>query len=395
LDKKRSLTLAACCGAHALQDGLVAVIYVLLPILAQAFGLSYSQVGVIRAANSSAMALFEIPSGMLSERLGERMLLVFGLVCAGLGYLSLAMAAGFVAIVLSLFVTGFGAAFQHALCSSIISKTFQGGGRRAALGVYNSSGDGGKLAFAGLFTLVVGMGVAWQGAATGFGVMALLSAAAVFVILRYLDVGARPGVDARAAKGPGKIDWGIRDPTGFSALAVIVFLDIAVQGGFLTFLAFLMIEKQVPTGLAAFAVVLTLTGGIFGKFGCGFLAERIGVIRSLVVVECLTAVGIVAVLVSPTLVAYFLLPVLGLVLQGSSSITYATVSDLVRGDRHSRGFATIYSVASSAAIAGPIVFGMIGDRFGLVPAMLAMACIVLLPLPLCVLLRPALAGKYV
>lgn len=390
----RNLTLATCCGVHSLQDGLSAALYVLLPILAQTFGLSYSQVGIIRAANNSAMMLFEIPSGMLSERLGERTLLVFGLMCAGLGYLSLAAATGFVAVVLSLFVAGFGAAFQHALSSTVITKTLPGTGRRAALGAYNSSGDVGKLAFTGFLSLAIGMGAAWQGVITGFGVMALLAAVVLLVIFRRLDVGSRPLLHAQGEKASEEVGWGIRDRTGFTALAVIVFLDIAVQGGFMTFVAFLMIEKQVPTSLAAFAVVLTLAGGIFGKFGCGFLAERVGVIRSLAVVECLTATGIVAVLLSPTLIAYFLLPVLGLVLQGSSSITYGSVGDLVHGNRQSRGFAAIYSVASGAAIVGPIGFGIIGDRFGLVPTMLAMALVVLLPLPLSMLLRPALAGRH-
>jgi MFS family permease len=394
LDRRHKLTLASCCGVHGLQDGLSAAIYVLLPILAQAFGLSYSQVGIIRATNNSAMMLFEIPSGMLSERIGERTLLVFGLVCAGLGYLSLATATGFVTILLALFVAGFGAAFQHALSSSVISKTFYDRGRRTALGAYNSSGDVGKLAFTGFLSLTIGMGAAWQGVVTGFGLLALISAAGLVVILRRLDVGSRPPLDTTSEKASARSAWGIRDRSAFTALSVIVFLDIAVQGGFLTFLAFLMIEKQVPTSLAALAVVLTLAGGIFGKFGCGLLAERVGVIRSLIVVECLTAVGIVAVLLSPALVAFFLLPVLGLVLQGSSSITYATVGDLVRGERQSRGFAAIYSIASGAAIVAPIAFGIISDRFGLTPAMLTMACVVLLPLPLCTLLRPALARKY-
>ncbi len=390
---RRRFTLAACCGVHGVQDGLSAALYVILPTLAEVFGLSYAQVGIIRAAKSSAMTLFELPSGMLSERLGERALLVFGLLFAGFGYLALAAAPGLVAIAVSLFIVGFGSAFQHALSSSIISNTFKGDGSRAALGVYNSAGDIGKLAFTALYSLAIGMGIAWQGAVTGFGLMAVLGAVALYFILRRLQVGSRPAVDARATTADENIGWGIRDRTGFTALAVIVFLDIAVQSGFLTFLAFLMLEKQVPAGLAALAVVLTLAGGIFGKFGCGFLAGRIGIGRSLVVVECLTAAGIVAILVSPTLIAYVLLPVLGLVLQGSSSITYATVSDLVRADRRSRGFAAIYSVAGAASIAGPIVFGVIGDRFGLAPAMLAMAVVVLLTLPLSVLLRPRTAEE--
>ncbi len=392
--RRRRLTLTASCAVHGVQDGLSAALYVILPTLAEVFGLSYAQVGVIRAVKNSAMALFELPSGVLSERLGERTLLVFGLLCAGFGYLALSVAPGVMAVAVSLFVAGFGAAFQHALSSAIIANTFQGAGARTALGTYNSAGDVGKLAFTAFYSLAIGMGIAWQGVVAGFGLTAVLGAAALFFILRRLQVGSRPSSEARANAATGIVGWGIRDRTGFSALAVIVFLDIAVQSGFLTFLAFLMLEKQVPASLAAFAVVLTLAGGIFGKFGCGYLAERIGVRRSLAIVEFLTAAGIIAILLSPTLLAYVLLPVLGLVLQGSSSITYATVSDLVRPDRRSRGFAVIYTVASAASIAGPIAFGVLSDRFGLVSAMLTMALVVLLPVPLSALLRPVKVGKH-
>ena len=69
------LTLSACCGTHGMQDGLTSSVYVLLPILAQNFGLGYVQIGLIRAANSGAMWLLEIPAGILSERYGERRLL--------------------------------------------------------------------------------------------------------------------------------------------------------------------------------------------------------------------------------------------------------------------------------------------------------------------------------
>ena len=391
--RKRRLTVAACCGVHGVQDGLSSAFYVILPTLAEAFGLTYAQVGVLRAVKNVAMALFELPSGMLSERLGERSLLVFGLVCAGFGYIALALSPGIVAIAFCMFVIGFGGAFQHALSSSIISNTIKGAGFRTAIGAFNSAGDIGKLSFTAFYSLAIGAGIAWQGVVTGFGVTALVGAAALYFVLRRLRVGARPAVEARAASTGERVGWGIRDRTGFAALVVIVFLDIAVQSGFLTFLAFLMLEKQVPVGLATFAVVLTLAGGIFGKIGCGYLADRIGVRRSLIVAEVLTAAGIVAVLYAPTLAAFLLLPIVGLALQGSSSITYATVSDLVRSERHSRGFGAIYTVASAGSIVGPIVFGVIGDGLGLAPAMLAMAVIVLLPLPLCLLLRPADTGK--
>ena len=383
---QRKLTLATCSWAHGVQDGLSATLYVLLPILAQAFGLSYAEVGIVRATKTAAATLFELPSGMLAEWFGERRLIVFGLACAGVGYVLLGNADSIGMVLVSLLVVGTGSAFQHALSSSVISNVFDDGGRRPALGLYNSSGDAGKLAFTGMFSLAIGVGLAWQGVITGFGLIALVSAMAVLFALRGLAVGHhRPATDGKAeARTSG---WGISHRTGFTVLCVIVFLDTTVQAGFLTFLAFLIATRGVPTNLAAVAVVLTLIGGMFGKAGCGYLAERVGVTTSFVLVQCATALGIVALLLSPTWLAFVLLPILGVFLQGSTSITYGSVNDFVHGDRASRAFAVIYSMSSLAAIVGPVFFGLVGDHFGLVTAMSAMAVVSVLAAPLIVLLR--------
>ena len=391
---RRRATLASCCAAHSLQDGLTDLLYVLLPVLAQSFGLTYAQVGIIRAANRAAMTAFELPSGMLSERIGERLPIAFGLLAAGAGYIALAWTDGFTAVVVVLLFAGIGGGFQHTLCSTLVSTVFGNQGRRAALGTYNSFGDVGKLTFAGLFTLSIGAGVAWQDMTLAFGAATMAAGLVTFTVLGRVGAGMAPK-PTEGTGGQGLLGgWGIRDRGAFAALCAIVLLDTVVQGGFLTFVAFLMIEKEVPTALGAFAVVLTLAGGAFGKFGCGFLAEKLGAVRSLVLVEIFTALGIVAVLLLPTLPAYFLLPVLGMVLQGSSSVTYGAVGDMIEPQRQARGFAVIYSIATAAMILGPMVFGFVGDTYGLTTAMLAMAATILLPLPLCLIMRRAIAAHY-
>ena len=120
------------------------------------------------------------------------------------------------------------------------------------------------------------------------------------------------------------------------------------------------------------------------------LAARLGPVRALVAVEIVSAAAILAVLAAPAMVAFCLLPLAGVVLQGSSSITYGTVGDLVDERRQSRGFALIYTLSSAAAIAGPVAFGLVSDGFGLEAAMIAMAFVVVLPVPLSLLLRGAL-----
>ena len=310
------------------------------------------------------MSALEYPSGVLCDRFGAPRLLVFGLLCAGMGYLALAVSGGFASVLCALFLTGIGTAFQHSLSSSLISVTFHGDARRVALGAYNSSGDVGKLLATGLMSLLLGMGAGWQSVSAGYGGIALVGAAVLLVVFTRFAAahGARPPSNRGQGASPG---IGIRDRSGFFTLSAIVFLDTAVQDGFLVFVAFLMIEKQVPVGVAAFAVVLTLLGGIFGKFACGLLAARLGVVRSLVLVECLTAAGIAMVYLAPPLLAFCLLPLVGSVLQGSSSINYGTVGEFVDRTGSSRAFGIIYTATGAAGILAPVLFGFLADRMGI------------------------------
>ena len=204
-------TLIACCGAHLIQDGLVALQYVLLPILAQAFGLSYAQVGFLRAVSNSAMAVLEIPAGLLSDRFGEASLLIFGLLCASLGYLGVALAPDFYLIVVGFFIAGSGAAFQHSLASALIANNFDSADRRRSLGIYNAFGDAGKLSFTALFSLAIGVGLAWNSVVTGLCILTLAFAALLMLIKnRHLQGSASSGDDNNAISDNAR--WGIKNP---------------------------------------------------------------------------------------------------------------------------------------------------------------------------------------
>src|SRR5689334_16273578 len=113
--------LATCCGAHVVHDGYSDVSYVLLPLLAQTFGLNLAQVGMIRTAHRVAMAAFQLPAGLIAERFGERNLLALGTLVAGLAFIGLGFATGFWMILVALFFAGMGSAVQHPLSSTVIS----------------------------------------------------------------------------------------------------------------------------------------------------------------------------------------------------------------------------------------------------------------------------------
>src|SRR5262249_27097486 len=157
------------------------------------------------------------------------------------------------------------------LSSALVSKAYETGPRRAALGTYNFSGDLGKVAVPAAVAFAA-LAVGWRTASAAYGVIGLGAAAAVLGVLARLG-GGGPGVAAdsrpeepvavRSGWGSG---WGIRDLRGFQALTAIGMIDNATRTGFLTFLPFALIAKGSSVAGVGTALALLFAGGAAGKF---------------------------------------------------------------------------------------------------------------------------------
>lgn len=374
-----------------LHDGLSDLTYVLLPLLAQTFGLSLAQVGMIRAAHRTAMAAFQIPAGLIAERFGERNLLAAGTFIAGAAFVALGYVTEFQMILVALFFAGVGSAVQHPLSSTIISNAFPETGRRTALGTYNLFGDVGKFAFGGLLSLLLLSGLSWQGPVVFYGIAGMATAGAVLFWVAGNSATAAAAThtaNTTAVRG----GWGIRNRRGFTALCVIEFIDSSTRTGFLTLIAFLMIDKGLSNGWAVLSVPMILVGGMAGKYACGLLAERVGIIRTIILTEVATGVGILCAVALPGAAAFLLLPLIGIALQGTSSVLYATIGDLVDQPRLPRAFGLFYTLGSICGIAAPLAYGLAGDHIGVANAVALMGIVIFFVLPLCAVLKPAISA---
>ncbi len=381
--------LGAAAAIHFLHDGFSEILYVLLPVWAAEFHLSFAQVGMIRTAYTGGMAALQIPFGILAERWGERRLLAAGTAVTGAGFIAAGTADGFVSLLAFLLAAGLASSVQHPLSSSLVSKAYETGPRRAALGTYNFSGDVGKAAIAAGIGLLASVG-GWRAASAAYGVVGVLAAVAIVLVLGRLSAGNAdaPEVVAAAQRG----GWGIRDGRGFSALTAIGMIDNATRTGFLTFVGFVLIAKGLSVAGVGVALALVFAGGATGKFVCGLIAERVGVIRTVVLTETATTLGIVTVLVTPLPVALAALVPLGVALNGTSSVLYGTVADLVLPERRSRAYALYYTLTMIASSLSPAVYGVTSDAIGVPATLVVVATMVLATIPLCVLLRPVVTA---
>ncbi|HEV8586104.1 MAG TPA: MFS transporter [Methylomirabilota bacterium] len=380
--------LATASVIHFLHDGFSETLYVFLPLWASEFGLSFSQVGLIRSAYTGGMSAFQIPAGFLAERIGERWLLAAGTAVTALGFVAAGWAGGFVGLLVLLLCAGLGSGVQHPLSSSIVSKAYEDRNRRTALGTYNFSGDIGKAGVAAAIGLLAGL-IGWRAAGATYGVIGVVAAFAIVPMLSRLGAGGpEPRGETDRARSSG---WGIRDGRGFGALCAIGMIDNATRTGFLTFMPFILMAKGLGVGGVGLAFALVFAGGATGKFVCGVIADRVGVIRTVVITEALTTVFILTVVAAPLPIALAVLIPLGVALNGTSSVLYGTVADLVSSERRSRAYGLYYTVTIAASAAAPTVWGLVGDLGG-VPITLSLVSIaVLATIPLCLVLRPAVA----
>lgn len=380
--------LVTACAAHFLHDGLTDLLFVLYPVWARAFSLSFAQVGLLRTCYSGAMALFQVPAGLLAERWGEARLLAAGTALVGAGFLLLGTAGGYGFLLVFLLTGGLGASVQHPLGSSLVSRAYEEGSRRVALGTYNFSGDLGKM----VLSACAGLLIAWAGwriTVRGMGFLALAAALTILIALRRLSSvaagEARPATADDATNG-----WGIRDARGFRYLSAIHCIDNGTRSAFLTYLPFLLVNKGAGMESVGLALGLTFTGGAVGKFVCGAVAERLGIIRTVILTEAATGLGICGLLMLPLRPAFFLLPILGIALNGTSSVLYGTVAELVVPERRSRAYGLFYTVGIGSGAVMPPAFGLLSDWMGLPMTLGAMALLVFMTIPLTRLLRPAL-----
>jgi dipeptide/tripeptide permease len=79
-------------------------------------------------------------------------------------------------------------------------------------------------------------------------------------------------------------------------------------------------------------------------------------------------------------------------LNGTSSVLYGSVPDLVEPSRHSRAFGIFYTGTIGAGAISPALYGLVGDAVGVPMALCVVAAGVLLTLPIALVLRPALAA---
>src|SRR5712672_256834 len=373
-------TLTVCGGAHALHDGFTDLLNVLYPLLQAQFGLSYAAIGALKTVYSGAMASGQIPSGKLAVRFGGVRVLAIGTALIAVGYAMAGLTGSLYGVIAGLLLAGLGGSTQHPIGSSLVASAFPGLRSRTALGTYNFTGDLGKMALPAVFALIAAA-LGWQ--------KAMVVIAAVAVVGAGIILGILPPPDRQAQTHAAKAVAGQDRPWAYWLLFSIHIADDLVRTGFMIFLPFLLRDKGADLPTIGLGLSLLFAGGAAGKLVMGWVGDRLGVVPSVILTEVATTVLILVLLPLSLPLALALLPAVGLMLNGTSSVLYGTIPEFVSPERRTHAFAIFYTGGSVAGATGPLLAGLLGDAVGLPIALAAVSCIALTTVPMVWALRPA------
>ena len=378
---------------HIVSDLHFALLYPLLPILQTDMGLSYEQIGILRATFSGASAILQLPAGWIADFTGEFWLLLLGNVWVSIGLLGMALASTFMWLLVMSVVGGLGGGFQHPLASGMVSRAYDDSGRATAVGTVNFAGDLGKLLAPPIVAGAIAISMGWRQLLWLVGLASLVFMGLASLTRRSVDIG-KP---VREVDGQESARAGRTRMNGFVTLSGIGALDSMARVGALTFIPFVLISKDVSDTQAIGMMTFVFVGGAVGKFAVGWLGDRFSTVSLIWATKGLTAALIVLALYAPMSVTAPMLPVqipvmllllvaLGIGLNGTSSILYATVAEYVPASRRGRFYGSFYTTNEVGTVIAPIGYGRIADMLSLSSAMLIMGGVTALILPVSLLL---------
>jgi FSR family fosmidomycin resistance protein-like MFS transporter len=368
------LTLLAL--GHLTIDAYSSFFSPLLPLLVRRFGLSLTMVGALVGLASVSSSFGQPLFGLVSDRMRRPWLVAFGPLVAAVFMSAIGLAPSYGALVALLMCGGVGVAMFHPQAAALAGEDTP---RRAlAMSIFVT---GGTLGFALGPLLAVGtvqtFGLAhtWVAVVPGIVMSALLAP-------RLLRGGAHEARPLRA-RAPLRELRPVAWPLGL--LYAIVVSRSAVSFGFMTFLSLHLTSHGFSIPRAGTMVSLYLALGAMGGFLGGWLADRWGGRR----VVLLSFVGAM-----PLYLGYLFLPVVpGLIclMLGSFVLQSSLPVNVVLGQELSpRHSSTISSLLMGAAwgvgalLVGPV--GALADAHGLHAGLLALSALLACGLVFAVLL---------
>lgn len=383
--------------AHGVNEFYSVALPPILPLIIQDFGITYGKAGALLTVFFAMYSIFQLPAGMLADRIGQTKLLAGGMVVLGVGLLIVANATNYYMLVFGQVIAGIGGSTYHPSGMSLISDLEAGATEGRAMGIH---GLGGVVGMALAPALIGGLAsvLDWRTALTT-GASVGVVYALLFLLLFSLPNGNESETSV-STDGGSKAD-GVRERVReLVAVPLTLWVTVLFIASFLIALATGAVRTFAPSYLynvlsesttlsnSVYFAMLVGAGGT--SIGSGYLADQLNRSRLVIGILVLSTLVLTTTALVPTnpvvLALWFF--VLGLVLFAAFPVVNSLTSAYSEKEFSGSLFGIMLSASSLGGAVGPLIFGVAAERFGMVAAFPLIAGVfVLAILPFLLVLR--------
>ena len=362
---------------HSLTHWYPATFYLLLPIIGNELGLSFSQIGLIMTCQYLAGAVANVPAGVLVDTVGRKgLLMTVSLFWVGFPYLLMSFTHSYVMLLLCVVMVGVGNSLWHPTAIPTLARRFP---ERKGL-VLSLHGMGGNAGDA-LAPLVVGSLLAlltWREVVVLNVVPGLLISLLLLVFMGTLQLGRKKPASAvvstsqedPATQSLANYLTGLRQLLRNRSLVVLstsgAFRSMT-QNALLTFLPlFLAREMGYSMFLIGVSMFALQAAGFAAAPVAGHLSDRLGR-RSVVMTSmAMTAAVLLFMALAGKSQAFVaLIAVLGFFLYALRPVLQAWLLETTPTNMGGSSIGILFGTQSLGASVGPLIGGLIADRYGL------------------------------
>jgi MFS family permease len=373
---------------HGATHWIAGIFYIVLPLLRDDLGLSYTQAGLLVSILHVSSFVANFGSGALVDITGRKVALQIASLVVGALALAVFGLTG-IYLILCLMVALIGATnnLWHPPAIAFISSRYPKH-RGYALSIHATGASIGDM----IAPLAAGAVLA----ELGWRTTALYSTAPVFVVVGIFVFVLLPR-DGASERGSGsKMDFAeyfrglgamVRHRPTVGLCLLAAFRSMA-QNGLLLFLPLYLMDvlKTSPVVMGTALMAMHLAGAVVSPIA-GTVSDRIG--RRPVVMAGLGAstVTIFALTFAPTASIYIVgVSVLGFVLYAVRPVVHSWLMDISPAGMQGSASSLLFGTQSLLSIAMPALGGMVADAYGLVEVFYLIAAMMLLANVMCVLL---------
>jgi MFS family permease len=365
---------------HGLTHWYPATFYLLLPLIGAELGLSYSQIGLIMTCKYIASAVANVPGGVLVDTVGRKGLLMgVSLFWIGFPYLLIGFTNSYVALLACVALVGFGNSLWHPTAIPTLGRRYP---ERKGL-VLSVHGMGGNVGDA-VAPIVIGAALSvftWREVVMLNVVPGVVVAALLFVFLGSMRLGSKQA--GAQTQSFGAYLAGLKDLLASRSLVLLSTgsaFRTMTQSALLTFLPVYLANEMGYSPFWVGACLFALqAAGFAASPVAGHLSDRMG--RKQILMTSMGASALVLAAMglsggSPLFVA--LVAVLGFFLYATRPVIQAWMLEATPKNMGGSSIGVLFGAQAVGGALGPLLGGMVADRFGLLAAFYFLAATIVI-----------------